>query len=568
MTLFRKTVSASFRALVAELHPGLGANRAYWQFFGYLLFGTFFDRDTKLLVIGQRLLAKMEEKPVNHYRAVDFLEAFRRDVLSAETFEWTAWAANKDSRGKCRQVKKLILHPRLKEAYEAELLKVHHSAGRVYFVDGTVFSRAKQAATRKEYLRGAVEALKRIDCDLAGRVLDYFNKLPPHRFTKLIKKNLAGALAVANSLDDRRVRDMELRILQGIADNPQPFYAPSTKERTVRIFGVLECIVSLKRAVRLALTRGNSEADLVSSQLAICAKVWNIREIGDFLASGKSIWVHLCEQLGYTAADKGWLKDALKEPLYAACYGMPKPKVQAMFTRNLNEKGIRKGGARVLGSPLMTALLGARARMVEQIQAAGGGLTCFGKWIELSQAVDAYSILAQQAQAVELRLLSPLIKLASEHPDEFTVLLWQHDGVTVQFHRRPEHWIRRITETVQSGIDASGIKTRLEWDHNTEKKERHTENTTQPQPQQEEREPTNTGETTWGGTQPPTHNDTRNPPRPPTTTRPPQDPHSNHRLAIARGGLGKLPLQNLPDNQQPYLLIPTCEENSPAIARG
>lgn len=465
MRLIRKTVSAPFRALVAELYPGLGANRAYWEFFGYLLFGSFFDRDTGRLVINQGLLAEIEGKPVNRYRGIEFLEAFRRDVLSPETFEWTQWAANKDGRGKCRQVKKFGVPPQIEEAVEAELLKTNHSAGRVYFVDGTAFSRAKQAADRKEYRRAATDKLENVDCDLAREILEYLNALPSNRFSKLVKKNLPDALAVAEGIKNPRGRKIQLRILRAIADQPQPFYSPSSKGRTVRIFGVHECFVSLKGEVRRALTRSCSEADLANSQLAICARLWNIPEIENFLASGKNFWIYLCERLGFTAKDKALLKDAFKEPLYSACFGMPKSHVQAAFTRNLNRKGIKNGGARLVLSPLMKALFEARGRMVEMIRAHGGGLNCFGKWISLNASVSVDSILAQQAQAVELKLLHPLIKLAREHPDDFSVLLWQHDGATIYFHRRADLWRQKIVEAVQGEIDESGIKTHLEWKH-------------------------------------------------------------------------------------------------------
>ena len=42
--------------------------------------------------------------------------------------------------------------------------------------------------------------------------------------------------------------------------------------------------------------------------------------------------------------------------------------------------------------------------------------------------------MAQQAQATELYLLLPVLKLAKSTND-FSITLWQHDGFSVNFYR-------------------------------------------------------------------------------------------------------------------------------------
>lgn len=43
----KRLVTPEFRKFLAEYYPGLGKNQAYWEFLGYLMFGTHFDRDDK-----------------------------------------------------------------------------------------------------------------------------------------------------------------------------------------------------------------------------------------------------------------------------------------------------------------------------------------------------------------------------------------------------------------------------------------------------------------------------------------------------------------------------------------
>ena len=43
-------------------------------------------------------------------------------------------------------------------------------------------------------------------------------------------------------------------------------------------------------------------------------------------------------------------------------------------------------------------------------------------------------------------------------------MIYQFDGFSAQFTRRPAGWIRRITEAVNARANELGIPTRLEWD--------------------------------------------------------------------------------------------------------
>ena len=76
---------------------------------------------------------------------------------------------------------------------------------------------------------------------------------------------------------------------------------------------------------------------------------------------------------------------------------------------------------------------------------------------------DARSALAQDAQAVELDLLLPVLGLA-KRTNKFRILLWQHDGFTVKFTEagKEERWHRRILKVVNEKAIELAIPTQLD----------------------------------------------------------------------------------------------------------
>ena len=82
-------------------------------------------------------------------------------------------------------------------------------------------------------------------------------------------------------------RQREIRILRQIAAQPQPFYSASPNGNTPRLYTGAS-IPNLKREVRKIFTKDWPTADLKSSQLAICAWMWDIGSILGLLQSGRS----------------------------------------------------------------------------------------------------------------------------------------------------------------------------------------------------------------------------------------------------------------------------------------
>ena len=122
--------------------------------------------------------------------------------------------------------------------------------------------------------------------------------------------------------------------------------------------------------------------------------------------------------------------------------------------------------------PLIRAVYEARERQIDHLVfKAFEAWTVFGKRLPIPfgsyerRREAARKALAQQAQAVELLLLMPVYELASE-TDQFTVMLYQFDGVTVKYRDRRTcaYWHERITSAVADAAERERVQTRLEWE--------------------------------------------------------------------------------------------------------
>ena len=455
INLSRKTTSAHFRNLTSEHFPGLDKNPAYWRFFEYLLFGTFFDDKSGKLVISQSLIAEIERQTTIRYTAETFLKRFQQDVMSPSTFEWSRWAKQR-----CRIVTKLLFPVEFEEAFNLEMKKHWHHNGRVYFADGKRFSKAKQKKEREKAAKLANHASRAGLCPEALGIQEYMNGLAPNLFTATLK-NLPDAIYEVNQIPNERGRKIQLKYLGDIEDQPKPYYSATEKGNTVRLFGMGGCIPKLQRNVRLALTQDWAEADLRNSQLAICARLWEIDEVNQFLQKGESIWDYLFDWFPVSKESKLSIKPALKKSLYSLCYGMKLRNIKWMLTKFLWTHGIPIKGARFFEPPLIKVLAEYRDLALSNVEQQGGATTCFGKFISTDN-LKACQILSQVAQALELKLLAPIFQLARKTND-FTITLWQHDGFSVNFTRRTEEWKRRISREVEGELVKHNVISNLDW---------------------------------------------------------------------------------------------------------
>ncbi len=459
----RITVSRRFRQVVADAFPALGGNLAYWRMMNYLLFGACDDHETHRRLLTHANLADIagHKGSLAKFSSLGFLKQFQADVFSEHTFTWTDFIAKE----KCRQVATLILPAPVQQALEDEFEHEHYETGRVYFSTGLTYSRKQHKDSREWQKAKALKASEGAQCAEAREILDYLNNLPPHLFTKMVALNHEAAMAVAESLTNTTSRKQQLGYLKHIYEQPQPFYEPSSKRNTARIFGVNSSIPALKRVVRNAWIKGWHKADLRSAQLAINARLWNVTEVVDFLAKKeKTIWQSLYEHFDLNEEEAQRAKPALKNTLYAMCYGMGRKNLVQKIEKELGACGIQRDGRLFTKHPLVKALIKGRNRAIQQIRKAGGGRTCFGKWISTA-SLAPHRIAAQISQAIELKIIHPLF-VCAKNTDDFTITLFLHDGVGIHFTDKSKvtRWKRRLNDLVVTAAEQFGAETELEWE--------------------------------------------------------------------------------------------------------
>jgi hypothetical protein len=467
------------RDLVRRLFPRFDESPAYWRFFSYLVTGDYRDYATGELIISREVLATIAgRKESTNFDAGKFLKIFQVEMTDVWLFEYrTTWVPNKKTR------RALDFYPsrEVEEALAAEDFVC--GEGKICLCDGTVFNVAKQRALREQTRQRAIEASKSVKSKEAARVLDYLNNLPHHLFGK-ITRNAASAFHVVASIENERSRAIALSYLRSTLVEPQPFYQPTSGEGD-RLFGIGGCLTMLSKEVRAALAPDWHEADLANAQLSICAKLWGIKEVEEFLVKGGNIWRELMDHMEIPASLHQEAKGALKDSLYAACYGMSKDNLQNNVEVLLGGVGIVRSGVQFVNHPIIKAILKARGRMTKKVKIEGGMETCFGRFIPINKgwqkrkdaygprkqgrrlydgkAVKPHQILAMVSQAQEMQLLLPAFELAFKHRRDFTITLFQHDGFSVKILRRPEYWKRRIKESVGLAIKEKGFLTSLEW---------------------------------------------------------------------------------------------------------
>lgn len=451
----RKTVPAPFRDVIANEYPGLGNNLSYWRLMQVLLFTNFFDEKTDKPIVSQGQLARCENKlhelESGNYVGATLLNAFKRDVMPK--FKWSEWSAVS---GHSR-----VATPHWTEATKLALDKLRRGVWReapvVMFDSGKPFNRTQKEKIIEEQKQEAVMCLAKAEPRVQF-LLEYLNGLPTNKFSLLVE-NMSAAEKVVEGIKNETIQARQQNVLRAIEECVKPLYRPSRKGQTVRIFTIGASLAFLKKDVRHALTKGWTEADMISSQLAICAKLWSVDAVTKFLESGVSVWQYL-------EANTAAKKDAIKEALYSLMFGQVASKIEA----RLDLKVGKGEGKRFLQKELIKQLYEARQMEMNKILSAGFGDTCFGKRIFVDfdsnkkTAASIRSILAQQAQAVEMDLLLPVVKLAVES-NQYDVLLWQHDGFSVVFRdkQRKELWKSRISKAVEDKAAEYGIVVSLEW---------------------------------------------------------------------------------------------------------
>lgn len=490
MRVQRTVVSRAFRELVAAQLPGLAKNPAYWRMLEWVLFGTWRDKETKGAVSCQSIIAEIEGKQVGGgYSSLPFLEAFWRKVTKFELkgygLDWPVVAdqlRNKyglplkgAEKGECRVVTNVELPEAVQTALDEELQR-RSPREPVYFDDGLPVTEKTQKLKRAKEQTDARKLVHEVP--EVKVLLEYLNTRPVNRFTKMVNAHLDEAYAAALAIEDKADREQQLRILRSIATQPQPFYRPS--KRTVRVFEAREGLQNIRSDLRRILTQDWIELDLVSSQFAICAAIWPIPAVQEFLAAGKNIWDEFQAYYGVDAETFKQVKVYVKKALYALHYGASKKNIiygkqdeavidpeleleddkllRVGLDRLLHPFGVVNGGKKFFKHPIIKAVYQAREEKIKEVMKNQGLVTIFGEHRAVTSWEEARQALTLEVQSIELKLLMPVIYKARES-DRFSILLWQHDGFSMVAERGG--YIKQIQSLVSQEAQRYGIITSL-----------------------------------------------------------------------------------------------------------
>lgn len=481
--------SAELLAKVSQCHPETDRDERLRRYVLYALFGQC-DQDTGHPLLGQAVLEWIDGKPFRGSRwGTDVL----KDLQAAfPELDWRRYVPGVRPRlltvdGLDPDLKRLADEDRRRGAVD--------DVPDVFAVSGEDYDRrviGEQRAELQEMLR-AREA--DAPSDTARYVMRRMNERPSNVFRRHVVPQVAEARALVASMEveDEALREHYFKVLRQIERQSQPFYKPSERGRTDRIFPANPSALSLPKSVRDVLAERFVEVDLKSAHLVIGAALWDCQEALEQLQRpGYSVWddlkrhYELQHHETISAQEERDFKAACKEALYSTLYGMGESHMRGQFTRSLGDVlayfglYVRRDGDLVHVSSvasellaehwLIRALLDARDRELGQIERNGGAETPTGISAEIDPAkgIDAKSVLATVAQSYEQDIMKEILLYEDEHPDvfgstDFRVTLWIHDGAAVHFTRRRATHLAAMRERVGSrSYELLGVPMSLE----------------------------------------------------------------------------------------------------------
>ena len=482
------SISKELSDSIYKYYPNLVKSAAYRKLFLHLMFGRIYEG---YALISREVLASCEEcfHLVKHrnYNGSKFLSNFQSSIglpLQIKSYNYLE--------GKAR----LALPKFVKEVEESLIIEVSNfllgNTQEMYnFITGKKMNSKVLTSIKKE-LSDEVKLFYDNASEEALPLLEYLNDLPTNVFTSKVNETRPLVIETLVKLEssevnprlkkakDVQLRQIEASLLMCIYEIPKPYYKPSSAGRTVRVFPHNQSMLQLHKSLRKVMCTGWTEYDLVSSQLAIVAKLWNISLVEEFLKSGKHIWTDLFNHLGkdYVVLKKenqtyfNNLKGLLKESLYSLIYGMKKSALLSNLTVGFKKLNIKEKGDFLFTHPIIAALYQAREIKLAQVLSDGKlvmswynnkTLILEGKDIKEKQN-NVKSLIAQEAQLMEMLLITPVFDLAKKNKDSFTITLLQHDGLTIKFKDNfyKSIWDTRIKEVVSKEALKYQVITELE----------------------------------------------------------------------------------------------------------
>jgi len=317
---------------------------------------------------------------------------------------------------------------------------------------------------------------------------------------EVLRRNLDALENTLNAIPDSSTqsqrRALAQHVLENLGDKPEIFYTGAVGSS--RIFNCGMNLLRLPREFRRIAYGGCYEFDLVSCQLAIVSKIWDIPELHSQLSAGIDIWQVLYDHLG---VDESY-KPILKQGIYSLVFGAKKSNIQKKMiarieseTRASHEEATRLTKL-FLHHPLIKATYRARERQQKVIDERDGVVDAFkqshsllsaqnyikttpkGKALAKKESADGdtkrsyfrwrrraiLSLMARVVQSYELDLMLSLVPVMQKDKQIYP-MAFMFDAVIVEFGNKSkrERHIRHFQKAVADHAASWGISTKLDW---------------------------------------------------------------------------------------------------------
>jgi hypothetical protein len=464
-----KIVPKEFLEVSYKLYPQLKKDISLRKLFCHMV-NQMITNKNKYAILNARLLAHIENKipqyQSRNYVASTLLSKFDKHItkityttnLFGDTYNYTKGEARRG----VINIPQVLIDLYLDKKDE----RVYVESNRKFSKDSSV---AKQKM-REEQL-GIVNKYEPLN-QPQKELLDYLNNLPSNRFSKCLEY-IPEAKIKAEELTNERAKRRATKLLEQIELTPQPFYKPSERGCTQRVFG--DSYLHLNKELRNIVCSDWMEIDIEQAQLRILARIWEIPEVTEYLDSKKSLWKDLIQYVQniypvqFSSLDKSELKVLLKRFIYSSCFGMSLTKLKKTFKKdceellgntynmsivkkNKNGKDIKLSlGEYLICHKVIRPLLVARKKVMKKIKMNKGASSPYG-WITLKGSV--ISVMANVAQSVEQLLMMPIVNTCKQTEvvrnnkttSEIQIMGYIHDGAYLKVRKQSEwkRWIKHM----------------------------------------------------------------------------------------------------------------------------
>jgi hypothetical protein len=445
------------------------ANRKFFLYLTHTALAR--GRDAEIIV-PQSTAADCLNRSINNISAMkEMYNPFRREVLDGidGVFETATWDWNSKQ---CRVVQEFNLGKREDEYQKIVTANNYWSKrnDRVFLKDGTKATRERLAIVREEILN-SVEISSN---PYAAKIQSAIHAVEDRTYSNKLPHVIEEALSIVSRIKDPRARIPQEKYLRNIIRFPKGLLYPSRELRTDRIFYHGHW-VNLTKDVRIAMN-GDSwvEADLVSSQLAIAAKIWKIpfvyELLSDLLLSNISIWKYLQRQLGISESELETVKPIIKECVYSICFGKSFENLLKEIGDELVKCNATFNAKRLFCEQLFAELFIARNRLIKEIERTGEVRDAFGipwpvvkspKKAETHESIR--SLMARVAQSWELLIISEAFNILGPRSNN-KIVVFAHDGFTMTKENGFKKDCQEISRSVDAKLKELKIPSRLKWE--------------------------------------------------------------------------------------------------------